>query len=169
VVSTEGKPRMGRTSIDVDEDVHGELKKLKGDLRLRTHGDVVRMLLDHYHGRGPAAGSDDDDGDVRRMEEEDEEAEEKKQLLFFSQLKEEPKAIKYFTGLSEQCMDWVMKTLSGVVRASSLFFVFRVRGQRPIVCSHISRDCACLGLTSRSAARGQAQTRRRAPFEQRDA
>ncbi len=59
---------MGRTSIDIEDDVHGDLKKLKADLGLKTLGDVVRVLLDNHLRRVPAARSDDDDGDVRAME-----------------------------------------------------------------------------------------------------
>jgi hypothetical protein len=49
-------------------------------------------------------------------EQEEEEAQEEKQLLFYERLKEEPKAIKCFTGLSQECMDWVMKKLCAAVR-----------------------------------------------------
>jgi hypothetical protein len=48
---------MGRTSIDVDHDVHGELKKLKVEHDLKKMGDVVRMLVDHYQGPGLAVGA----------------------------------------------------------------------------------------------------------------
>ncbi len=43
---------MGRTSVDVENDVHEDLKKLKADHSLKRLGDVVRMLLDEHLGRG---------------------------------------------------------------------------------------------------------------------
>ena len=43
--------------MDIDHDVHEDLKKLKADHDLKTTSDVVRMLLDHYNGRGDAPES----------------------------------------------------------------------------------------------------------------
>ncbi len=54
---------MGMTTMDVERDALGELKKLKADLELKTTSDVVRMLLDHYHGRGDAPESDENEGE----------------------------------------------------------------------------------------------------------
>ena len=61
---------MGRANVDIEQATHEDLKKVKEKLGLRKLGDVVQVLVDHYLGRGPAAGSDEDDGDARAMEEE---------------------------------------------------------------------------------------------------
>ncbi len=147
---------MGRTSVDVEEVDHGELKKLKAVLGLKTMGEVVHMLVDHYLGRGPASGSDGDDGERVAMEEDDKEAREKVQLLSYELLKDEPKAIKYFTGLSKECMDWVMPALSDAVWATLRFCVFRDLGQRAIAAARARRLLACPGLMCLCAGRGQA-------------
>jgi hypothetical protein len=160
---------MGRTSIDVDEDVHGELKKLKGDLRLRTHGDVVRMLLDHYRGRGPAAGSDDDDGDVRRMEEEDEEAEGKKTAAVVQPAQRGAQG--------DQVLHWPERTVHGLgdedaVRRGTSEFTFlcvsRSRTAPNCVFAYFVR--LCVSRTNFSFCSSRASSDEKwAPFEQRGA
>lgn len=134
---------MGRTSVDVEDEVHEELKELKTSLGLKTLGDVVRTLADRYHGRGPAVESDEDNGEQRNMEEDDDEKCEKTQLISFALLDAEPKAIKYFTGLSKPCMDWVMEAMRAAVRSNARFGVFRVRAWRRILQAALLPSLMC--------------------------
>jgi hypothetical protein len=55
--------RVGKTTMDVERDALEDLKKLKADHDLKTTSDVVRMLLDHYHGRGDAPESEENEGE----------------------------------------------------------------------------------------------------------
>ncbi len=127
-----GEVRMRKASVDLDHDVHKSMKSLKDKLGLKTMSDVVRLLLDHYQGRGQAKRGDGDDGEGRPMEEEEDEDTFLPQLISYALLAREPKAIKYFTGLNEECMDWVMGAMREAVRPISLFAVFRVRACRAI-------------------------------------
>jgi hypothetical protein len=49
--------RTGKTTMDVEREALDDLKKLKADHELKTTSDVVKMLLDYYHGRGDAPES----------------------------------------------------------------------------------------------------------------
>ena len=122
---------MRKASVDLDHDVHKSMKSLKDKLGLKTMSDVAGLLLDHYQGQGQAMRGDGDDGEERPMEEEEDEDTFLPQLISYDLLAREPKAIKYFTGLNEECMDWVMGAMREAVRPISfwLFFVFGPVGQ----------------------------------------
>ena len=138
---------MGRGNVDVGPAVHEELKTLKNELGLKTTGDVVKMLLDVYRGRSSPAGSDEYDGGPRPMEDDEDRARKKVQLISFDVLSEEAKAIKYFTGLNDSCMTWVMNAMCDAVRLSSCFRQCRILGQRLIERLRAQRFLMCLWLT----------------------
>jgi molybdopterin converting factor small subunit len=107
---------MGLTKVDVEASTRDELKNLKADLGEKNLSDVIQALVDHYKGRDAPVAEKDEDGGLEAMEEEDEENERVPQLFSFETLVQEEKAIKYFTGLTQSCMDWVMKAMVDAVR-----------------------------------------------------
>jgi hypothetical protein len=85
------------------------------------------------HLLGPREEGVDADGGERagrkrgRVAEEDEENDGVPQLFSFETLVQEEKAIKYFTGLNQSCMEWVMKAMVDAVRPFVCFCDFRVQ------------------------------------------
>jgi hypothetical protein len=126
---------MGKTTMDVERVSLGELKKLKADLELKTTSDVVRMLLDHYHGRGDAPESeeneDDDDGEpVKRRKVDVREA-----LYSLEILSERPGMLEYYTGFDRPAVDLLIRRFSEV-SLSRVFFLLL------LFCQEASCGCA---------------------------
>jgi hypothetical protein len=111
---------MGKTTMDVERDSLGELKKLKADLELKTTSDVVRMLLNHYHGRVDAPESEDEDSGepAKRRKIDVREA-----LYSLEILSERPGMLEYYTGFDRPAVDLLIRRFSevGLSRVFSLF------------------------------------------------
>ncbi len=107
---------MGLTKVDVEASTRDELKNVKRELGEKNLSDVIQALVEHYKGRGAPVAEKDEDGGLEAMDEEEEENERVPQLFSFETLVQEEKAIKYFTGLNQSCMDWVMKAMADAVR-----------------------------------------------------
>jgi hypothetical protein len=107
------------TTIKVSHHVKAVLKERKAALGLKSADEVLEHLL------GPREEGVDADGGERagrkrgRVAEEDEENDGVPQLFSFETLVQEEKAIKYFTGLNQSCMEWVMKAMVDAVRRFS--------------------------------------------------
>jgi DNA helicase IV len=104
------------TTIKVSHRVKAMLKERKEKLGLKSADEVLEQLL-----KEPRDAEDADDVVVARrkrarMAEEEEENERVPQLFSYETLAQEEKAIKYFTGLKQSCMDWVMKVMVDAVR-----------------------------------------------------
>ena len=110
----------------LDDDVMKKLKLLKERLGLRSTNDVVERLLKHYDDEVSPLVQEEEDGGLEAMEEEEEENERVPQLFSYETLAQEEKAIKYFTGLKQSCMDWVRKVMADAVRRFACFCDFRV-------------------------------------------
>ena len=100
--------------MDVEHDAHGELKKLQADLQLKTTSDVVRMLLDHYHGRGQVVASDADEGEnvggpVKRRR-----IVVREPLYSLEILAERPRMLEYYTGFDRAAVDLLIRRFSEV-------------------------------------------------------
>ena len=91
------------------------LKQKKEQLGLRSLDEVILNLLGQ-HDR--VVGAVVDEGARRkraRVAEEEEENVRVPQLFSYETLAQEEKAIKYFTGLKQPCMDWVRKAMADAV------------------------------------------------------
>jgi molybdopterin converting factor small subunit len=107
---------MGLTKVDVEASTRDELKNLKRELGEKNLNDVIQALVEHYKARGAPVAEKDEDGGLEAMDEEEEENERVPQLFSYQTLAQEEKAIKYFTGLKQSCMDWVRKAMADAVR-----------------------------------------------------
>ncbi len=117
---------MSLTKVDVEASTRDELKNLKKELGEKNLSDVIQALVDHYKGPGAAVAEEEDEGGLEAMEEDEEENRRVPQLFSYETLVQEEKAIKYFTGLKQSCMDWVMKAMVDAVRPLACFCDFRV-------------------------------------------
>lgn len=115
---------MGRTSIDVDDVVHGELKKLKADQGLRKVGDVVKMLVDHYQGEGEAAGSDADQHEDADVPNKKRKVDVREPLYSLEILKERPGMVEYYTGLELSAVELLIRRFREVSLRASVFRPF---------------------------------------------
>ena len=107
--------------MDVERDALGELKKLKADHDLKTTSDVVRMLLDHYHGRGDAPESEADE-----VEDDDEPVKRRKinvrdELYSLEILSEREGMLEYYTGFDRSDVDLLVRRFSEVRRECAFF------------------------------------------------
>jgi hypothetical protein len=138
---------MGRTSIDVDHDVHGELKKLKVEHDLKKMGDVVRMLVDHYQGPGLAVGSDEDEVEDAGEPVKRRRIDVREPLYSLEILAERPGMLEYYTGFDRPTVDLLIRRFSEV-RLERVFFPLlllcqeasRVYGPRVLFLSPTSRS-----------------------------
>ncbi len=114
------------TTVKVSHRVKAMLKERKKKLGLKSMDEVLEQLL-----KEPGDAEDADDVVVARRKrarvaEEEEENERVPQLFSYETLAQEEKAIKYFTGLKQPCMDWVRKAMADAVRRFARFCDFRV-------------------------------------------
>ena len=105
-----------KASVEVKASTRDLLKQKKEELGLRSVDEVLVHLLGQRDG-----GVDTDSGEGAgrkrgRAAEEDEENDRLLQLFSYETLVQEEKAIKYFTGLNQSCMNWVMKAMGDAVR-----------------------------------------------------
>jgi hypothetical protein len=114
---------MGKTTMDVEHEALGELKKLKADHGLKTTSDAVRMLLDHYHGRGEEPESEGDEG------EDDGEPVKRRKIYvrepFYSLdlLGERRGMLKYYTGLERAEVDLLIRRFDEVSCVCAFFLL----------------------------------------------
>ena len=104
------------TSVKVSHRVKALLKERKTALGLKSVDEVLEHLLGQHGGGEDADGGERADRKRGREAEEEEENERVPQLFSFETLVQEEKAIKYFTGLNQTCMEWVMKAMVDAVR-----------------------------------------------------
>ncbi len=114
---------MGRTSIDVDDDVHGELKKLKVEHGLKKVGDAVKMLVDHYQGPRLAAGSDEDEGEDSGEPVKRRRIDVREPLYSLEILKERPGMLEYYTGFDLPAVELLIRRFREV-SLTCCFFPF---------------------------------------------
>ena len=115
---------MGRTSIDVDDDVHGELKKLKDEHGLKKMGDVVRMLVGHYQGPGLAVGSDEDEGEDSGEPVKRRRIDVREPLYSLQALTDRPGMLEYYTGFDLSAVNLLIRRFREVRFGRSVFPLF---------------------------------------------
>lgn len=91
-----------------------KLEKLKKDWGLSSINAVISKLLKMQDNGG---GPDGSDSDSDRPISEEETPGRVKQLFSFEDLKVEPKAMKWWTGLNKRTLDWVVQALEDAVRS----------------------------------------------------
>jgi hypothetical protein len=104
------------THVKVSHRVKALLKERKTALGLKSVDEVLEHLLGQHGGEGDADGGERAGRKRGRAADEQEENERVPQLFSFETLVQEEKAIKYFTGLNQSCMKWVMKAMVDAVR-----------------------------------------------------
>ena len=105
-----------KASVEVKTSTRDLLKQKKEELDLRSVDEVIVHLLGQRDGEVDADGGERAGRKRGRAAEEEEENERVPQLFSFETLVQEEKTIKYFTGLNQTCMDWVMKAMVDAVR-----------------------------------------------------
>ncbi len=100
------------------------LEEVRRKFKLKSASDAIKFLLDQHDGEGDANDSDSDSGEPVPMEMDEEQKKKKKAMWSYEQLAEEPKALKFFTGLREGSMIWVLRVLKLAVRALYVFLCF---------------------------------------------
>ena len=116
------------TTIKVSHRVKAMLKERKEALGVRSVDEVLERQLTESQeevGAGTAAGVRRKR--VRRAEEEEEEKR-VPQLLSYEILVREPAALKWFTGMKEQALNWTMEALRDAVIILSSFNGFAFCG-----------------------------------------
>ena len=100
--------------MDVERELLGELKNLKADLGVKTTGDVVRTILDHYLGQGEVPSSDDEEGEdvgepVKRRK-----IDVREPLYSLEILAGRPGMLEYYTGFDRSAVDLLIRRFSEV-------------------------------------------------------
>lgn len=108
-------------NIRVDEAVNEKLKKLKEEWKLPSVSAVMEKLMEDREGSASSNGEEEVASDSHSSEQKPEKA---GQFLDYETLKKEARAVKYFTGLNEKCMNWVEKELLSAVGAFLFFRPF---------------------------------------------
>jgi hypothetical protein len=109
-----------------------KLEKLKREWGLRSLNDVIARLLS-MHDNAPASDGSDSDSGGGPMDED--EPAPIRQFLSFDAIKEELKAVKFFTGLRSESLSWVKKALKDAVRLKLIFCVVIVRVKNGPLCA----------------------------------
>lgn len=124
---------MGRTSIDVDDVVHGELKKLKTEKHVKKVGDVVKILMDHYKDQGEAEGSDSDEHEDADVPKKKRRVDVREPLYSLDILKARPGMVEYYTGFGLSAVELLIRRFREVSTRLSVFHLFtfyRLRSAR---------------------------------------
>ena len=116
------------TTIKVNRDVKVRLEKLKDESKSKSLSAVVEMLLDERSNSFDSIGND---GSAIDDDSAEEERSKPTQLLDYQMIAKEKRAIKYFAGLNQECMKWVMDELLALVRWTMMEFFF-LRGSIPL-------------------------------------
>ena len=112
------------TSVKVSHRVKAMLKERKTELGAKSVDDVLeRLLLDSQDERG-AGGVAGAARKRARLAEDEEENEKVPQLLSYEILVREPAALKWFTGMKEDVLNWTMIALRDAVTICSHFCAF---------------------------------------------
>jgi hypothetical protein len=121
-----------KTSVEVKASTRALLKLKKEELGLKSADEVIAHLLGQ-----PDRVVDADDVVLARRKRSrvaDEEEEDKRvpQLLSYEVLAREPAALKWFTGMKEQALNWTMGALRDAVIILSCFHDFASCGHSKV-------------------------------------
>jgi hypothetical protein len=115
-----------KASVEVKASTRDLLKQKKEDLGVRSVDEVIVHLLGQREGEVDADGGERAGRKRARAAEDNEENDRVPQLFSYETLVQEEKAIKYFTGLNQSCMEWVVKAMVDAVRPFVRFRGFLV-------------------------------------------
>jgi len=107
----------------INEAEKKKLEKLKEDWGLKSINEVISKLLSMHENDGGPDGSDSDSNGPMSEEETPGRV---KQLFSFDDLKVEPKAMKWWTGLNKRTLNWVIQALEDAVRSGLSLWCFPV-------------------------------------------
>jgi len=117
-----------RANVDIDHDVHEDLKKVKTDNGLKKIGDAVRVLADHYFDRVDVPESEENDGEDAGEPEKRRKINVREELYSLEILSEREGMLKYYTGFDRSEVDLLVRRFSEV-RRERAFFPFLLFGQ----------------------------------------
>jgi hypothetical protein len=112
-----------RANVDIDHDVHEDLKKVKTDNGLKKIGDAVRVLADHYFDRVDAPESEENEGEDAGEPVKRRRIDVREPLYSLEILAERPGMLEYYTGFDRPTVDLLIRRFSEV-RLERVFFLF---------------------------------------------
>lgn len=128
---------MSRSSVEVSAATRDLLKKKKAELGVKSMEDAILHLL----GEPP---SDEEGGaDVvvhrkrARVVGKEEEEDKVPQLLSYEILAREPKALKWFTGMKEEALNWTVAALKEAVTICCGFRAFSRLAMSEDICAEL--------------------------------
>ena len=107
--------------MDVEREALDDLKKLKADHELKTTSDVVKMLLDHYHGQGDAPESEENEGEDSGEPVKRRKINVREPLYSLELLSERAGMLEYYTGFDRPAVDLLTRRFSEVRRGRAFF------------------------------------------------
>jgi hypothetical protein len=110
-----------RANVDIDHDVHEDLKKVKTDNGLKKMGDAVRVLADHYFGRVDTPESEENEGEDAGEPEKRRKINVREELYSLEILSERDGILEYYTGFNRSEVDLLVRRFSEV-RRERVFF-----------------------------------------------
>ena len=115
---------MSKSTIDVERTLLEKLKKLKADNGLKTTSDAVKLLLDHYSGRGQVVASDDDEGDDSGEPEKRRKINVMPPLYSLNIMEERHEMVEYYTGFDVPTVELLIRQFSEVSQRFAFFPLF---------------------------------------------
>ena len=107
--------------MDIDHDVHEDLKKVKTDNGLKKMGDAVRMLADNYFDRGDVPESEENEGEDSGEPVKRRKINVREPLYSLELLSERPGMLEYYTGFDRSAVDLLIRRFSEVRRGRAFF------------------------------------------------
>lgn len=121
--------------MDVEREALDDLKKLKADHELKTTSDVVKMLLDYYHGRGDAPESEENEGEDSGEPVKRRKINVREPLYSLELLSERPGMLEYYTGFDRSAVDLLIRRFSEVRRGRAFFPLLLFRHEASCGCA----------------------------------
>ena len=125
--------------MDIDHDVHEDLKKVKTDNGLKKMGDAVRMLADHYFDRDDVPESEENEGEDSGEPVKRRKINVREPLYSLELLSERPGMLEYYTGFDRPAVDLLVRRFSEVRRGRAFF---------PLSLFRMEASCGCASRVS---------------------
>jgi hypothetical protein len=103
-----------RANVDIDHDVHEDLKKVKTDNGLKKMGDAVRMLADHYFDRAEVPESEENEGEDSGEPVKRRKINVREPLYSLELLSERAGMLEYYTGFDRSAVELLIRRFSEV-------------------------------------------------------
>ena len=121
--------------MDIDYDVHEDLKKVKTDNGLKKMGDAVRMLADRYFDRDDVPESEENEGEDSGEPVKRRKINVREPLYSLELLSERPGMLEYYTGFDRSAVDLLIRRFSEVRRGRAFFPLLLFRHEASCGCA----------------------------------